>query len=421
MKNGIKDNYNAARDFFASIGIDTDAALKRLSDISISVHCWQGDDVGGFETPDSVLSGGGIQVTGNYPGKARNIQELQQDMEKVFSLVPGKHRYNLHAIYGDFGGQKIDRDEIEPKHFEIWVDWAKKNKLKLDFNATCFSHPKADDGFTLSSYSKEIRDFWIEHVKRARRIAAYFGQELNSPSIHNLWIPDGSKDIRFDKWTPRKLLKESLDEIYSEKISSSLMKDAVESKLFGIGSESFVVGSHEFYMGYALTRNKMICLDMGHFHLTENVGDKISAILQFTDELLFHVSRPVRWDSDHVTILNDELKDFASQIVRYRLDNRINIALDFFDASINRIGAYVLGIRSVLKALLIAMLEPAEEIKQAEIEGDYLRRLALMEETKLYPVGAVWDYYCALNETPVEKDWLDDVYAYEKEVLSKRN
>ena len=420
MSEKIIENYNSAKEYYESIGIDVEDKLKRLKEFSISVQCWQGDDVGGFETPDSVLTGGGIQVTGNHAGKARSISELQADMEKVFSLIPGNHRYNLHAIYGEFNGKKVDRDEIEPKHFAGWVEWAKKNNLKLDFNATCFSHQKAEDGFTLSSSDKATRDFWIEHVKRARKITAYFGKELGSPSVHNLWIPDGSKDMRFDKWTPRELLKESLDKIFEDEYQAEEIKDAIESKLFGIGSESYVVGSHDFYLGYALTRNKMICLDMGHFHLTENVADKISSVLQFSDEILFHISRSVRWDSDHIPIINDELREVASQIVRYNLDKRTNIALDFFDASLNRVGAYVLGIRSTIKSLLIALLEPSAQIKAAEEGGDYLSRLALMEESKLHPVGAVWDYYCQINNTPTEAEWLKEALEYENSVLSKR-
>ncbi|MEN8193562.1 MAG: L-rhamnose isomerase [Bacteroidota bacterium] len=420
MNNKIEESYKTAKEYFNKIDVDVDKALKRLQEFSISIHCWQGDDVGGFETPDSELSNGGIQVTGNYPGKARTIAELQGDMEKVFSLIPGNHRYNLHAIYGDFGGKKVDRDEIEPKHFTGWVEWAKKNNLKLDFNATCFSHPKAESGYTLSNSDIEIRSFWIEHVKRVREIGAYFGKELGSPSVHNLWIPDGSKDIRFDKWTPREILKESLDEIFKEDYSEEHLKDAVESKLFGIGSESYVVGSHDFYLGYALTRNKMVCLDMGHFHLTENVADKISSVLQFSDEVLFHITRSVRWDSDHIPIINDELRDMASQIVRYNLEKRTNIALDFFDATLNRVGAYVLGIRSAIKALLIALLEPMERIRAAEESGDYLSRLAIMEQTKTHPVGAIWDYYCEMNNVPTEEEWLKEAIQYEKDVLSKR-
>jgi len=420
MNSMIEENYSTAKKFFNSKGIDVDEALKRLKEFSISIQCWQGDDVGGFENPDSVLSGGGIQVTGDHPGKARSISELQNDLEKVFSLIPGNHRLNLHASYGDFNGEKVDRNDIEPKHFKGWIDWAKQNNLYLDFNATLFSHPKAESGFTLSSQDTEIRNFWIEHVKRVREIAAYFGKELGSPSVHNLWIPDGLKDIPYDRWTPREILKESLDEIYKIEYSKEQLKDAVESKLFGIGSESYVVGSHDFYLSYALTRNKIICLDMGHFHLTENVADKISSIMQFSDEILFHISRAVRWDSDHVPILNDELREVAAQIVRNNLDKRTNIALDFFDASINRVGAYVLGIRSTIKSLLIALLEPAAQIKAAEESGDYLSRLVLMEESKFHPIGSVWDYYCRMNNVPTESDWLNEVIDYENNVLSKR-
>lgn len=420
MSDRVDENYKIAKEYYNSIGIDVEKAIKRLANIPLSIHCWQGDDVGGFETPDATLCGGGIQVTGNYMGKARTIKELQKDMEKVFSLIPGSHRYNLHAIYGDFNGENIDRNEIEPKHFQRWIEWAKINNLKLDFNATCFSHPKAENGYTLSNSNKEIRDFWIEHVKKTRKIAAHFGKELKSPSVHNLWIPDGSKDIKYDKWTPRNILKESLDEIYKDEYSSTHIKDAIESKLFGIGSESFVVGSHDFYLSYALTRNKMICLDMGHFHLSENVADKISSILQFSDELLLHISRPVRWDSDHIPILNDQLRDVAAQIIRHNLEKRINIALDFFDATVNRIGAYVLGIRSTQKSLLIAMLEPAAKMKEAENNEDYINGLALQEDAKLHPVGTIWDYFCKINNVPAESQWLEEIKKYEKKVLSSR-
>ena len=346
----IEQDFKVAKIFYEDNGIDMDEVFKRLEWFSISIQCWQGDDVGGFETPHSNLSGGGIQVTGNYPGKARNIHELKQDLLKALSLIPGNHRINLHAIYGDFGGKKLERDEIEPQHFQTWVEWARENNLGLDFNATCFSHPRADDGFTLSSRDKATREFWIEHVKKARKITAFLGREFQKTSVHNLWIPDGSKDIPYDRWTPRRLLKESLDEIYSDQYDSSEMKDAMESKLFGIGSEAYVVGSHEFYLGYALKNNLMVCLDMGHFHPMENVSDKISSVLQFSDELLFHISRGVRWDSDHIPIFNDELQDVASQIIRNDLENRIYIAMDFFDATLNRVGAYVIGVRSLLKS-----------------------------------------------------------------------
>jgi L-rhamnose isomerase len=420
MSDRVNENYKVAKGRFETMGVDVDNAIKRLANIPLSIHCWQGDDIGGFETPDATLSGGGIQVTGNYMGKARTIDELQKDMEKVFSLIPGRHRYNLHAIYGDFNGEHVDRNEIEPKHFQRWVEWAKKNKLMLDFNATCFSHPKTESGYTLSNENKEIRDFWIEHVKKAREIAAHFGKEFKSPSVHNLWIPDGSKDIKYDKWTPRNILKGSLDEIYKDEYYSTHIKDAVESKLFGIGSESFVVGSYDFYLSYALARNKMICLDMGHFHLTEDVADKISSILQFSDELLLHISRPVRWDSDHIPILNDQLREVATQIIRYNLEKRVHIALDFFDATVNRIGAYILGIRSTQKSLLIAMLEPLERMKEVEQNEDFISRLALQEDAKLHPVGAIWDYFCKINNVPCGSQWLQETKKYEKEVLISR-
>ncbi|MCU0646027.1 MAG: L-rhamnose isomerase [bacterium] len=416
----ITKAYDMAKQRYAEWDVDTEFALKRLNQLSISLHCWQADDVGGFETPESTLSGGGIQVTGNYPGKARNADELRMDLEKVNSLLPGKHRLNLHAIYGDFGGKRIDRDEITTDHFKGWVDWAKHQNIKLDFNASCFSHPKANDGFTLSSKDKSVRKFWIEHVKRCREISAFMGRELSSPCIHNLWIPDGTKDSPVDRWAYRALLKDSLDEIFSIEYDPSEMKDAVESKLFGIGSESYVVGSHEFYMGYAISRGKMICLDLGHFHPTESIADKISAILQFSEELLFHVSRGVRWDSDHVAILNDEVKSVAEEIVRAGVLDRVNIALDFFDASMNRVGAYVIGARATLKSFLIALLEPTEKLREFEEAGNNFARLALLEELKTMPFGAVWDYFCLKNDVSLGEAWLEEVQRYEREILRKR-
>ncbi|UCE07499.1 MAG: L-rhamnose isomerase, partial [bacterium] len=397
----IEKSYNIAKQRYAELGVATEAAMEKLSKLSISLHCWQADDVAGLETPDAALSGGGIQVTGNYPGRARNVNELRMDLEKVFSLLPGKHRLNLHAIYGEFAGNHVNRDEITIDHFKGWIDWAKDQNIKLDFNASCFSHPKANDGFTLSSKDRAIRDFWIEHLKRCRQISAFMGRELNSPCIHNLWIPDGTKDSPVDRWTYRALLKDALDEIYSIEYNPKEMKDALESKLFGIGSESYVVGSHEFYMGYVISRGKMICLDLGHFHPTESIADKISAILQFSDELLFHVSRGVRWDSDHVVILNDEVKSVAEEIVRAGVLNRVNIALDFFDASLNRVGAYVIGTRSTLKSFLIALLEPTGKLREFEEAGNNFARLALLEALKTMPFGAVWDFYCLKNDVPV--------------------
>ncbi|MEK7448554.1 MAG: L-rhamnose isomerase [Planctomycetota bacterium] len=419
MKN-IKRNYALAKERYAELAVNTEQAIKTLSRVSVSLQCWQGDDVGGFEKPGTALSGDGIQVTGNYPGKARTVEELRADLEKVFSLLPGRHRLNLHALYGEFVNKPVARDQIGPEHFKGWIDWAKRNHLKLDFNATCFSHQKAETGFTLSSRDKEIRKFWVEHVKRCRKIAALMGKSQNSPCIHNLWIPDGSKDLPADRWTHRQLLKESLDEIFAIKYHRKYLKDSLESKLFGIGSESYVVGSHEFYLSYAIKNGLIVCLDLGHFHPTESVADKISAILQFSNELLLHLSRGVRWDSDHVVILNDEIRSVMEEIVRGDALKKVHLALDFFDASINRVGAWVIGARAVLKALLIALLEPQALLKKFENEKNNLTRLGLMEEAKTLPFGAVWDYYCLKNNVPAEADWLKEVQAYEKKVTGKR-
>jgi L-rhamnose isomerase len=416
----IEQEYKLAKEKYAELDIDTDSALEKLGNISLSLHCWQADDVCGFEKPDSSLSGGGIQVTGNYPGKARNIDELREDLEKVFSLLPGHHRLNLHAIYGEFGNKFVDRDEITVDHFKGWVNWAKKNNLKLDFNPTCFSHPKASSGYTLSSKDKNIRKFWIEHVNRCRVISAFFGRSLKSPCIHNIWIPDGSKDINVDKWTYRQLLKESLDEIFEVKYYPEEMSDSLESKLFGIGSESFVVGSNEFYLSYAIKNDKMVCFDLGHFHPTESIADKISAVLQFSEELLIHVSRSVRWDSDHVVILNDELKNVAEEIVRANLIERVHIALDFFDASMNRVGAYVIGARATLKSLLMALLEPHNKLVEYDNNGNTFARLALLETIKMMPFGTVWDYYCIKNNVIPDKNLIDEIMDYEEKIISKR-
>jgi L-rhamnose isomerase len=342
------------------------------------------------------------------------------DLEKAFSLIPGRHRLNLHSIYGEFGARPVERDEIEPAHYKSWLAWAKREKLKLDFNATCFSHPSADSGYTLSSKDKRTRKFWVEHVKRCRKIAAVFGRELKTASLHNLWIPDGSKEVPVDRWSHRLLLKESLDEIFKAEYSPSVMKDSLEGKLFGIGSESFVVGSHEFYLGYALANKKMICLDSGHFHPTESVSDKVSSILQFFKEMLLHLSRPVRWDSDHVVILDDGLRSMAEEIVRCRALARVHIALDFFDASINRVGAWVIGARATLKAFLLALLQPEKKLRELEDKGDYFRRLALLEDVKSLPFGAVWDHFCISQDVPPDIQWLKDIEQYEKKNLSKR-
>ncbi len=418
--NKITQLYNDAKAQYAALGVDTDAALKSLDQVKISMHCWQADDVGGFETPDAVLGGGGIQATGNYPGKARTIDQLKQDIDKVMSLLPGKQRLNLHAIYGDFKGKKVDRDQIDIAHYQTWIDWAKKHETGLDFNPTCFSHPYADDGFTLSSKNAKYRKFWIEHTKRTRRIAAEMGKQLGTPAVNNIWIPDGSKDIPVDRFTHRVLLKESLDEILSEKFPRTQLKDSVESKLFGIGSESMVVGSAEFYLGYAIKNNILICLDNGHFHPTEQVGDKISSILQFVDELLLHVTRGVRWDSDHVVIFNDEIQLIAGEIIRSKALNRVNIGLDYFDASLNRIGAYVIGVRAAQVAFLNALLEPFETLLKYEEAGQNFERLALLEVMKTMPLGAVYNYYCMLNDVPVAQDYIKEIVQYEKDVLSKR-
>lgn len=416
----IKQAYQLAKEKYAELGINTDEVLKKLSEVAISLHCWQTDDVGGFETPDAELGGGGIAVTGNYPGKARTIPQLKQDIEKVKSLLPGKLRLNLHAIYGDFKNEKVDRDKIEVKHFQTWIDWAKENNLGMDFNPTCFSHPLANDGFTLSSKDEKTRKFWVEHVKRCRKIAAEMGKQLNSACVNNIWIPDGSKDTPVDRFTHRAILKKSLDEIFEEKYPEQHLKDSVESKLFGIGSESMVVGSHEFYLGYAIKNNKLICLDNGHFHPTEQVGDKISSVLQFVDSLLLHVTRGVRWDSDHVVIFNDEILLIAQEIVRANALKRVNIGLDYFDASINRIGAYVTGTRAAQLAFLFALLEPTDKLRSYEESGKNFERLALLEIMKTMPFGAVYDYHCITNNVPVGVDYIAEIQKYEQEVLSKR-
>jgi len=414
----LSQSYSVAKARYAKMGVDTEAAMKKLATIPISLHCWQGDDVGGFENTGQGLSGG-IAVTGNYPGKATTPEELRGDLDKALSLIPGKHRLNLHAFYGEFGGKKVDRDEIEPKHFKNWIDWAKSNKMGMDFNPTCFAHPKAADGFTLSHQKKGIRDFWIEHCKRSRDISAAMGKALGSPCVMNVWIPDGYKDTPVDRVSPRKRLEKSLDEVFAKKKNPKHMLDAVECKLFGIGSESYVVGSHEFYMGYAIKNQKVLCLDAGHFHPTESITDKLGTALMYVPEILLHVSRGVRWDSDHVVTLDDSLQSISAALVRDNLLSKTHIGLDFFDASINRIAAWTIGTRNTLKSLLIALLEPAA-LKQAEKSGDYTTRLALMEELKTMPWGAVWDQYCEQQNVPVGTAWMDETKTYESEVLSKR-
>lgn len=411
-------SYEEAKERYAALGSDTEEAMKRLASIKISMHCWQGDDVKGFLFRDRDLSGG-IQATGNYPGAARTPDELRADMDKAFSLIPGKHKVNLHSTYADTE-ESIDLDAIEPRHYASWVQWAKEHGLGLDFNPTCFSHEKAESGYTLSSADEGIRRFWIEHCRRSRRVGEYFGKELGQKCVTNVWIPDGSKDIPVDRYAPRLRLKESLDEIFAEKLEPAANLDAVESKLFGIGSESYVVGSHEFYMGYAMKNNVAVCLDAGHFHPTEVISNKLSSLLLFSDEMLLHVSRPVRWDSDHVVALDDELQEIANEVIRNGLADRIHIGLDFFDASINRVAAWVIGMRNMQKALLRALLEPTAVMKQLELDGDYTARLAYLEEMKAMPWQAVWDEFCERQGVPTGLAWLDEVRGYETKILAER-
>lgn len=409
--------YELAKERYAAVGINTDAALEKIQKISLSLHCWQADDVSGFENPDGVLSGG-IQATGNYPGKARNIEELRADIIKAASLIPGEHRLNLHAIYGDFGGVFVDRDQLEPKHFQSWMVWAKENGFKLDFNSSSFSHPKSGE-LTLANPDPEIRNFWIEHTKRCRAISEAMGVFQGSPCVMNLWIHDGSKDQTVNRLKYRELLKDSLDQIFEIKYEN--MKDCIEAKLFGIGAESYTVGSYDFYLGYGVQNQKIVTLDTGHFHLTESIADKISSLLLFTPEIMLHVSRPIRWDSDHVTIMNDDTMDLAKEIVRCNALDRVNIGLDYFDASINRIGAYVIGSRATQKCFLQAMLEPIDMLRKWEGNGQYFERLAMLEEAKSLPWNAVWDMFCLKNEVPVGEDFIADIQKYEVDVTSKRN
>lgn len=411
--------YEAARERYASLGVDTERAMERLATIPVSLHCWQGDDVGGFERFGSAL-GGGLAATGNYPGKARTPDELRADAEKAFSLIPGRHRFNLHAFYGEFGGRPVDRDQIGPEHFTGWVDWARGLGIGLDFNPTFFSHPNAADNFTLTHRDTAIREFWIAHGIACRKIGAFMGASLKNTCITNLWIPDGMKDTPVDRTGPRERLVASLDAIFEEAIDPAFNKDAVEGKLFGIGCESYTAGSHEFYYGYALTRGRLLTLDTGHYHPTETVVDKLSAVLAFLPEVLLHVSRGVRWDSDHVVLLSDDLVALAQELVRGRFLERTHIGLDFFDASINRVAAWTIGTRNMLKALLQALLEPAGTLQALEADGDYTGRLALLEELKTLPFGAVWDRYCERSNVPVGAAWLQDVRAYEHDVLAAR-
>ena len=414
-----KNIYEAAKAIYAEYGVDTDAAIKLVSQIPVSMHCWQGDDVHGFENPDGDLTGG-IQVTGNYPGKATNLAQLRADFDKAASLIPGKKRINLHSFYLDSDGEKVSREKIAPKHFDSWIAWAKERDLGIDYNPSCFSHPMSDDGLTISHPDKAVRDFWIEHCKGSRKVAAYIGEKLGNTVITNFWMPDGYKDIPADRYGTRLRMKEAYDEIFKEPIDEKFNKDAIESKVFGIGAESCTIGSGEFCMGYAAKNNKLLTLDTGHFHPTEVVSDKISSTLLFLNEILLHVSRPVRWDSDHVVIYDDELRAIACEILRGGFTDRVHIGLDFFDGSINRIAAWTIGTRSMQKALLFAALEPSETLRKLELEGDYTSRLALMEEIKTLPFAAVWDMYCEMEGVPTRSAWLDEVKQYEKDVLSKR-
>jgi L-rhamnose isomerase len=415
----ILSMYELAKARYALMGVDTDAALRTLASVPISLHCWQGDDVAGFEGPAGDI-GGGLAVTGNYPGKARTADELRQDLDLAYSLIPGTHRLNLHAIYAETGGVSVPRNELLPEHFAGWIAWAKEKGHGLDFNPTLFAHPMADDGFTLSSYDEGVRKFWIEHCIACREIGAAMGRELGTPCVTNIWIPDGYKDLPVDRLTPRMLLRDALDAVFEKEINPQHNLDAVESKLFGIGSENYVTGSHEFYMGYAITRDKLLCLDTGHFHPTENIYDKISAVFLYVEELLLHVSRGVRWDSDHVVILTDELVRLMQELVRGDFVGRTHIGLDYFDASINRVAAWVIGTRNALRALLLALLEPHAELREAELGGDFTQRLALLESLKGMPFGAVWDYHCLQQGVPAGVAYMDEVRAYEGKVLSKR-
>jgi len=417
MDSKIEQSYQEAKKLYAALGVDTDAVLAKLAKTKISLHCWQGDDVRGFINKKDLT--GGISVTGNYPGAARTADELRQDLEKALSMIPGKHKINLHAIYADTE-EEVDIDALEPRHFSRWVEWAKKEGLGLDFNPSCFSHPKFQNGLSISHPDPAIRNFWIKHCKASRKIGEYFGKELGQTCVTNYWFPDGSKDTPIDRMSPRKRMKAGLDQVFADPIDPKYNVDAVESKLFGIGVESYVVGSHEFCMGYALKNNKLVCLDVGHFHPTETISNKLSGVALFDTEILLHVSRPVRWDSDHVVIMDDELQEIAHELVRNNLLAKTHIGLDYFDASINRVAAWVIGARNMIKALLRAMLEPTALLAEAEANFDLTTRLAMLEELKSYPFGAIWDYYSAKMGVPVREGWLAEVKKYEAEVLLKR-
>ena len=416
-KQTIEQAYAMAKERYADLGVDTDAALAKLQNISLSLHCWQADDVTGFENPDAQLSGG-IQATGNYPGKARNIEELRQDILTATSLIPGRHRLSLHASYADFRSTgAVDRDALRPEHFASWMDWAEANGMKLDFNSTSFSHPKSGM-LTLSNPDEGIRRFWVEHTNRCRESAEEMGRRQGDPAMLNIWIHDGSKDTTVNRIGYRRLLKQSLDEIFA--VDYANMKDCIEAKLFGIGAESYTVGSYDFYLGYGAKYGKIVTLDTGHFHLTESIADKVSSLLLFTPEIMLHVSRPIRWDSDHVVIMNDDTLDLAKEIVRCDALDRVHIGLDYFDASINRIGAYVVGARATQKCVLQALLEPLAKLREYEASDRLFERLALLEEAKNLPWNAVWDMFCLQNDVPAGEAYIADVEKYEKDVTSKR-
>ncbi len=415
----VQQAYHLAQQRYADLGVNTDQALKQLARIPISIHCWQGDDVGGFENSGQAL-GDGLAVTGNYPGKATTPTQLRDDFEKAVSVIPGRHRLNLHACYAEMSGKKVGRDELSADQFKNWIAWAKRIQIGLDFNPTFFAHPRVRGGFTLTSSDKATRQFWIEHGIRSREIGAAIGKALGNTCLTNLWIPDGMKDTPADRRGPRERLAESLDAIYKKKISPKLNVDSVEPKLFGIGAESYTPGSHEFYLGYAVSREILLTLDAGHYHPTEGIADKISSVLCYLPEIALHVSRGVRWDSDHVVTLTDDLQAIAQEIVWGGYANRVRIGLDYFDASINRIAAWVIGTRNMAKALLMALVAPVEKLRKFELEGDYTSRLALMEDAKVLPLGAVWDYYCAQQNVPVGDAWLAEIKTHERDVLAKR-
>lgn len=412
----VEQAYAMAKERYAETGIDTDKAMELLQGIQLSMHCWQTDDVTGFENLSGSLSGG-IQTTGNYPGRARNIDEVRADILEAMSMIPGRHRLSLHEIYGDFGAESVDRDQVELRHFQSWIDWGREHGIKLDFNSTSFSHPKSGN-LTLANPDDGIRNFWIEHTKRCRKIADGIGKAQGDPCVMNIWVHDGSKDITVYRMKYRQLLKDSLDEIFSTEYAH--MKDCLESKVFGIGLESYTVGSNDFYIAYATRNNKIVTLDTGHFHPTESTADKVSSLLLFSPELMLHVSRPVRWDSDHVVIMNDETLDLCKEIVRCDALGKVHIGLDFFDASINRIGAYVIGSRATQRCLLQALLEPLGTLRMYESEDKGFERLALLEESKSMPWNAVWDMFCLRNGVPVGEDFVAEVQKYERDVLSGR-